>query len=60
MLTSGFTVGATQAVELTGIHLAIGVNVAVLAASVVVVWFGLRLRGGQPAPAVPAFAVAAD
>ena len=37
-------IAATQSVELTGIHLAIGVNTAVLLASVVLVWFGLRPR----------------
>jgi hypothetical protein len=37
-------IAATQSVELTGIHLAIGVNSAVLLASVIFVWFGLRPR----------------
>jgi MFS family permease len=38
------SIAATQSVELTGIHLALGVNVAVTLASVVLVWFGLRPR----------------
>jgi MFS family permease len=46
-------IAATQHLELTGIHLAIGVNVAVLFISAVIVWFGLRLRGGHRAPAAP-------
>jgi hypothetical protein len=32
-------------VELTGIHLALSVNVAVTLVSVVFIWFGLRPRG---------------
>lgn len=36
---------ATQSVELTGIHLALSVDVAVTLASVVLIWFGLRPRG---------------
>ncbi|WP_241267320.1 MFS transporter [Streptomyces scabichelini] len=39
-------VAATQTVELTGIHLALSVNVAVTLVSVVFIWFGLRPRGG--------------
>lgn len=31
--------------ELTGIHLTLTVNVAVTLVSVVLTWFGLRLRG---------------
>jgi MFS family permease len=38
-------IAATQSVRLTGIHLALGVNVVVTLASVVLVWFGLRPRG---------------
>ncbi|WP_151479972.1 MFS transporter [Streptomyces albicerus] len=43
-------VAATQSVELTGIHLALSVNVAVTLISVVFIWFGLRPRGGTPMP----------
>ncbi|NUR91596.1 MAG: MFS transporter [Nonomuraea sp.] len=39
------SVAATQAVELTGIHLALGVDVALTLVSVVLIWFGLRPRG---------------
>ncbi|AWS47145.1 MFS transporter [Streptosporangium sp. 'caverna'] len=39
------SVAATQSVELTGIHLALSVNVAVTLVSVVFIWFGLRPRG---------------
>ncbi|MFB9679348.1 MFS transporter [Streptosporangium vulgare] len=38
-------VAATQSVELTGIRLALSVNVAVTLVSVALVWFGLRSRG---------------
>jgi MFS family permease len=38
------SIAATQSVELTGIHLALSVDVALTLASVVVVWFGLRPR----------------
>ena len=38
------SVAATQSVELTGIHLALGFNVAVTLVSVVLVWVGLRPR----------------
>lgn len=38
-------IAATQSVELTGIHLALSVDVAVTLVSVGVVWFGLRPRG---------------
>ncbi|MGH6655994.1 MAG: MFS transporter, partial [Actinocrinis sp.] len=44
------SIAATQAVELTGIHLAVGVNVAILLAGAVLVWFGLRRRGGRGVP----------
>ncbi|MEV4161982.1 MFS transporter [Nonomuraea dietziae] len=49
-------VAATRSVELTGIHLALSVNVAVTLLSVVLVWFGLRPRGERrTAAAVPAW-----
>jgi hypothetical protein len=38
------SVAATQSVELTGIHLALSVDVAVTLVSVVFIWFGLRPR----------------
>jgi MFS family permease len=38
------SIAATQSVTLTGIHLAIGVNVAVTLVSVLFIWFGLRPR----------------
>jgi hypothetical protein len=38
-------VAATQSVQLTGIHLALGVNVVVTLASVVLIWLRLRPRG---------------
>jgi MFS family permease len=44
-------IAATQSVELTGIHFALGVNVAVTLVSVVVVWVGLR--PGSTAAVVP-------
>lgn len=40
-------IAATQSVQLTGIHLALAVNVAVTLVSVIVVWFGLRPRVGH-------------
>ena len=52
------SIAATQSVELTGIHLALGVDVALTLASVVVVWLGLRPRG-ERRPAVGTAAVAA-
>ncbi|MFD0540299.1 MFS transporter [Actinomadura luteofluorescens] len=39
------SVAATRSVELAGIHLALGVDVAVTLASAVLVWAGLRPRG---------------
>ncbi|TDD88707.1 MFS transporter [Actinomadura rubrisoli] len=42
-------VAATRSVELTGIHFALGVDVAVTLASVVLIWFGLRPRADLPA-----------
>jgi hypothetical protein len=49
-------IAATQAVEMTGIRLALCVNVAVTLASVVAIRLGLRARGERPttATAVPA------
>ncbi|MFD1149913.1 MFS transporter [Saccharothrix hoggarensis] len=52
-------IAATQAVELTGIHLALGVNVVVTLASVVFIWFGLRPRADQPTTSAPVATVAA-
>jgi MFS family permease len=43
-------VAATQSVRLTGIHLALGVNVAVTLASVVLVWIRLRPRVAEVIP----------
>jgi MFS family permease len=43
------SVAATQSVELTGIHLALSVNVAFTLASVVFIWFGLRPRADHRA-----------
>jgi MFS family permease len=45
---------ATQSTELTGIHLALGVDVVVTLASMILVWFGLRPRGKPRAPAAAA------
>jgi MFS family permease len=41
-------VAATQSVELTGIRLALGVDVAITLVSVVLIWFGLRARPARP------------
>ncbi|MFJ6216179.1 MFS transporter [Streptomyces sp. NPDC092296] len=41
------SIAATQSNQLTGTHLALGVNVAVTLASVLLIWFGLRPRGRQ-------------
>ncbi|MEO6604399.1 MAG: MFS transporter [Aeromicrobium sp.] len=38
------SIAATQSVQLTGIHLALGVNVAVTLLSIMAIWFGLRPR----------------
>lgn len=38
-------VAATRGTELTGIHVALAVSVAVTLASVLVIWYGLRPRG---------------
>lgn len=43
-------IAATQSVELTGIHLALAVNVAVTLVSALLIWFGLRTRAAQPLP----------
>ncbi|MGK5553686.1 MFS transporter [Actinomadura kijaniata] len=43
-------VAATQSAELTGIRLALGVNVTVTLISVGLVWIGLRPRRGQARP----------
>ncbi|GAA1532734.1 MFS transporter [Actinomadura kijaniata] len=43
-------VAATRSVELTGIRLALSVNVAVTVISVALVWIGLRPRTGQARP----------
>jgi MFS family permease len=48
------SIAATQGVELSGTHLALGVNAAVTLASVVVIWFGLRPRGRQDHTAMAA------
>jgi MFS family permease len=47
------SIAATQSIELTGIHLAVGVNVAALFASAVIVWFGLRPHGEPSIAAEP-------
>jgi len=43
------SVAATQSAELAGIHLALGLNAAVVLAGVAFVWFGLRPRGERAA-----------
>ncbi|MDQ4051087.1 MAG: MFS transporter [Actinomycetota bacterium] len=45
------SVAATQSLELTGIHLALTVNVVVTLVSAVFIWFGLRPRGEGRTPA---------
>ena len=47
-------IAATQSVELAGIHLAIVVNSAVLLASVIFVWIGMRPRVTGRSAALPA------
>jgi MFS family permease len=42
------SIAATQSAELAGIHLALGVNVAVTLVSVLLVWVGLRPRTDRP------------
>ncbi|MEV2273490.1 MFS transporter [Nonomuraea africana] len=55
------SVAATQSVELTGIHLALSVNVAVTLVSVAFIWFGLRPRDEhRPAAATVPLSRAAD
>jgi len=44
---------ATQTVELTGIHLAIGINVIATLASMILVWLGLRPRDVRGAAILP-------
>lgn len=39
------SIAATQSSQLTGTHLALTVNVAVIVAGAVLIWFGLRPRG---------------
>lgn len=46
------SIAATQAVSLTGTHLALGVNVAVILVGAAVIWFGLRPRAQQGDTAV--------
>jgi MFS family permease len=60
-------IAATQSDQLTGIHLALGVDIAVTLVSVVLVWFGLRPRGDHgtepsavPVPREAELAAAAD
>jgi MFS family permease len=53
------SVAATQSEQLTGIHLALTVDVAVTLASAVLVWIGLRPRGEERLAAAPAAAVPA-
>jgi MFS family permease len=47
------SIAATRSTELAGIHLALGVDMAVVLVSAALVWFGLRPRGG-PGTAVAA------
>lgn len=44
---------ATQAVELTGIHLAIAINVAICLVAMLFIWVGLRTRAHAGPTAVP-------
>jgi hypothetical protein len=60
-------IAATQSDQLTGIQLALGVDIAVTLVSVVLVWFGLRRRGDHgtepsavPVPREAELAAAAD
>ncbi|MFG2003991.1 MFS transporter [Spirillospora sp. NPDC048911] len=46
-------VAATQSGELTGLHLALTVNVAVTLASALLIWLGLHSRGEQPVTVTP-------
>lgn len=41
------SVAATQSSQLAGLHVALGVNVAITLVSVALVWFGLRSRDGR-------------
>src|SRR5882757_1262803 len=51
-------IAATQGTQLAGLHLALGVNVTVTLASVVLIWFGLRPRS-EHRPAMARSAVPA-
>jgi MFS family permease len=51
------SIAATQTVELTGIHLALTVDVAVTLVSMVLVWMGLRLQGRRDPATAAAVAV---
>jgi hypothetical protein len=42
------SIAATQSTQLTGMHLALGLDVAVTLISVVFIWIGLRPRGEHP------------
>ncbi|MFI0451773.1 MFS transporter [Actinomadura sp. 6N118] len=46
-------VAATQSAELTGLHLALTVNVVVTLASALLIWLGLRSQGEQPVTVTP-------
>ncbi len=54
------SVAATQSVQLTGIHLALSVDVAVTLASVVLPWLRLRPRGEHRTAGAPSPASASD
>lgn len=47
------SVAATKSVELTGIHFALAVNVALTLVSVVLVWWGLRPRNAEVTTVIP-------
>jgi predicted MFS family arabinose efflux permease len=47
------SIAATRSGQLTGTHLALGVNVVVTLASVALIWFGLRPRGQDATQAQP-------
>lgn len=54
------SVAATRSSELAGIHLALGVDVAVVLVSAVLVWCGLRPRGGRRTAVAVAEGVAGE
>jgi hypothetical protein len=54
------SIAATQSMELTGIHLALSVDVAVTLASVVLLWLRLRPRGEHRTAGAPSPASASD